>query len=157
MISISISHQKLMFIDNSGNEKRSFTISTALNGAGEEEGSYMTPRGMHFISEMYGHNVPINSVFVARRLTGEICTPELMLEFPKRDWILTRIMRLSGLEEGLNMGGSVDTFNRYIYIHGCPDSCQMGVALSHGCIRMRNADLVDLFGMVKIGCIVSIS
>lgn len=157
MILVSIAEQKLSFFDNNGNENRSYSISTALNGVGEQEGSYKTPRGRHFISEMYGHNVPMGSVFVARRLTGEICTPGLMLEFPERDWVLTRIMRLSGLEDGINMGGNVDTFKRYIYIHGCPDSCEMGVPLSHGCIRMRNSDVVELFDMVKIGCFVNIT
>ena len=157
MILVSIAEQKLSFFDNNGNENRSYSISTALNGVGEQEGSYKTPRGRHYISEMYGHSAPINSVFVARRLTGEICSPELMLEFPERDWILTRIMRLSGLEDGINMGGNVDTFNRYIYIHGCPDSCQMGVPLSHGCVRMRNSDVVELFDLVNIGCVVDIS
>ncbi|HDZ16499.1 MAG TPA: L,D-transpeptidase [Methylophaga aminisulfidivorans] len=126
-------------------------ISTALHGAGEENGSGCTPRGWHNIRACIGKGEPINSVFVGRRPTGEIFSAKLAEQFPNRDWILTRIIWLSGLEVGKNRLGNVDTMRRYIYIHGCPDSSPMGQALSHGCIRMHNQDLVTLYPLVTPG------
>ncbi len=98
-----------------------------------------------------------NTVFVGRRPTGERYTPELAAKYPGRDWILTRILWLSGCEAGFNRLGDVDTMRRYIYIHGCPDSVPMGVPGSHGCIRMRNADVIELFEQVPVGIRVEIS
>jgi lipoprotein-anchoring transpeptidase ErfK/SrfK len=95
-------------------------------------------------------------VFVGRRPTGELYTPELSEQFPKRDWILTRILWLSGCEVGFNRLGDVDTMRRYIYIHGSPDSVHMGEPGSIGCIRMRNADIVELFDLVPAGTPVNI-
>ncbi len=126
-------------------------VSTALNGAGEQEGSGCTPRGWHIIRASIGHGQPENAVFVGRRATGEIYADDLSEKFPDRDWILTRILWLSGLEVGKNRLGNVDTMRRYIYIHGCPDALPMGQALSHGCIRMHNRDLLTLFEQVKPG------
>lgn len=126
-------------------------VSTALNGAGEQNGSGCTPRGWHLIRACIGDGQPLNTVFVGRRPTGEIYNSELAQAFPDRDWILTRILWLSGLEVGTNRLGNVDTMQRYIYIHGCPDSAPMGQALSHGCIRMHNQDLLALFDQVKPG------
>ena len=130
--------------------------STALNGAGEQEGSGCTPRGRHVIAECIGGELPVGAVLRARLWTGEICTPELMAAHPGRDWILTRILWLDGCEPGVNQGGAVDTHARYIYIHGTPDSEPMGVPLSHGCIRLRNAVLPELFERVASGCPVEI-
>lgn len=126
-------------------------VSTALNGAGESNGSGCTPRGWHQIRACIGHGQPLNSVYVGRRPTGEIYNAQLAQAFPERDWILTRILWLSGLEIGKNRLGNVDTMRRYIYIHGCPDSAPMGQPLSHGCIRMHNQDLLALFDRVKPG------
>lgn len=126
-------------------------VSTALKGAGEANGSGCTPRGWHQIRARIGQGQPLNSVFVGRRPTGEIYNPKLAKDFPERDWILTRILWLSGLEIGKNRLGNVDTMRRYIYIHGCPDSAPMGQPLSHGCIRMHNQDLLTLFDRVKPG------
>lgn len=131
-------------------------VSTALNGAGEQEGSGCTPRGWHYIRACIGEGEPVNSVFVGRRPTGEIYNSDLDQQFPDRDWILTRILWLSGLEVGKNRLGNVDTMRRYIYIHGCPDSLPMGQARSHGCIRMHNQDLLTLFEQVKPGLKVKI-
>ena len=97
-----------------------------------------------------GEGLAANTVFVARRPTGELYTPQLGEQFPGRDWILTRILWLSGREPGRNRLGSVDTMRRYVYIHGSPDSAAMGAPGSHGCIRMRNADIVDLFDRVPV-------
>jgi len=126
-------------------------IATAKNGVGERNGSEQTPRGWHVIRAKIGDDAPENSVFVARRRTNEQFTETLALDYPERDWILTRILWLSGLEPSFNRLGEVDTMRRYIYIHGCPDSAKMGEANSHGCIRMRNKDVIHLFDMVDVG------
>jgi len=126
-------------------------ISTAANGAGEEEGSGCTPRGRHYVRARVGAGQPPGAVFVGRRPTGEIWTPELARAHPERDWILTRILWLCGREPGRNRLGTVDSFRRYIYIHGTPDSEPMGEPRSHGCIRMRNADVMELFDRVPAG------
>jgi len=119
-------------------------------------GSYCTPLGAHIIRAKIGAGLPENTVFVGRRPTGELYTPELSEQFPKRDWILTRILWLSGCEVGFNRLGDVDTMRRYIYIHGSPDSVHMGEPGSIGCIRMRNADIVELFDLVPAGTPVNI-
>jgi lipoprotein-anchoring transpeptidase ErfK/SrfK len=129
----------------------SAAVSTALNGAGEQEGSGCTPRGWHTIRAKIGQGQAVNSVFVGRRPTGEIFDTSLAERYPQRDWILTRILWLSGLEVGTNRLGNVDTMRRYIYIHGCPDKEPMGVPRSHGCIRMHNPDLLALFDRVEAG------
>jgi lipoprotein-anchoring transpeptidase ErfK/SrfK len=129
----------------------SAAVSTALNGAGEQEGSGCTPRGWHTIRAKIGQGQAVNSVFVGRRPTGEIFNATLAERYPQRDWILTRILWLSGLEVGTNRLGNVDTMRRYIYIHGCPDTEPMGVPRSHGCIRMHNPDLLALFDRVEAG------
>ncbi|HNC86229.1 MAG TPA: L,D-transpeptidase, partial [Agitococcus sp.] len=127
-----------------------FIISSALKGVGEIQGSEQTPRGQHIIRAKIGQNQPINSVFKARRPTGEIYNAQLAAQFPTRDWILTRIMWLSGCELGKNRGGRYDTMRRYIYIHGTPDTEPMGIPKSHGCIRMRNEDIIQLFDLVPV-------
>jgi len=124
---------------------------------GERYGSYCTPRGKHIVRAKIGANLPINTVFVERRPTGEIYGPELAGRFPGRDWILTRILWLSGCEPGFNRMGRVDTMRRAIYIHGSPDHAEMGKPGSHGCIRMRNADVIELFNLVPIRTLVEIS
>ena len=126
-------------------------VSTALNGVGELEGSGCTPRGWHSIRAKIGDGQPVNAVFIGRRATGEIFDPSLAERYPQRDWILSRILWLSGLEVGTNRLGNVDTMRRYIYIHGCPDSEPMGEPRSHGCIRMHNPDLLALFDQVNPG------
>jgi hypothetical protein len=128
-----------------------FACSTAANGPGERNGSGCTPRGLHRVRAKIGDGCPAGAVFVARRWTGERYSPELAAACPGRDWILSRILWLTGLESGRNRGGSVDTLRRFIYIHGCPDAEPMGVPRSHGCIRMRNADVIALFARVPIG------
>ncbi len=154
---ISIGRQALQVFDEAGKVIREYPVSTALAGIGEEFGSFRTPRGRHIIRAKIGAALPENTVFVRRRPTGEIWTPELGQAFPDRDWILTRILWLSGCEPGTNRLGCVDTMRRYIYIHGSPDSAEMGVPGSHGCIRMRNADIVELFDLVPCYSDVEIS
>ena len=150
ILDISITLQTCM-LTNDGNLLFESPVSTALNGAGEQKNSGCTPRGAHIIRARIGAGQPENTVFVGRRPTGEIYTAELGRQFPKRDWILTRILWLSGLELGKNRLANVDTMQRFIYIHGCPDSLPMGEPLSHGCIRMHNKDLLTLFDLVIPG------
>lgn len=145
---ISIARQLMQVVDDQGAVLREYQVSTALAGAGEVSGSYQTPRGLHVIRAKIGTGQPENTVFVRRRPTGEIWTPELGEQFPGRDWILTRILWLSGCQPGRNRLGCVDTMRRYIYIHGSPDAAEMGVPGSHGCIRMRNADIIALFDLI---------
>jgi lipoprotein-anchoring transpeptidase ErfK/SrfK len=149
-IRINISTQNIDLIDNSGSIIKRYAISTSTNGAGEQNGSYCTPRGRHIVRAKIGAGRPLNTVFVERRPTGEVYSPELARSFPKRDWILTRILWLSGCEPGYNRLGKVDTMRRAIYIHGSPDSAEMGKPGSLGCIRMRNEDLVELFDLVPV-------
>lgn len=137
--------------------KKQYLISSGVNGIGEAENSGKTPRGFHTIAEKFGADEPLNSVFIARVPTGEIYNASLADEFPQRDWILSRILRLSGLEVGFNLGEGCDSYNRYIYIHGTPDCEVMGEPRSHGCIRMRNNDVVELFNLIPEGALVYIS
>ena len=156
-IHISVADQTLRLVDEVGTLLCAYPISTALAGVGEVFGSFQTPRGQHIIRAKIGAGLPENTVFVRRRPTGEVWTPELGQQHPGRDWILTRILWLSGCLPGFNRLGCVDTMRRYIYIHGSPDIAEMGVPGSHGCIRMRNADIVDLFERVPCYTAVDIS
>ncbi|UTW08418.1 L,D-transpeptidase [Pseudomonas benzenivorans] len=131
-------------------------VSTALNGPGELNGSGCTPRGLHQVRAKIGEGLPLGAVLRGRRWTGELWSAELAAQFPERDWILSRILWLSGCEPGRNRLGKVDTFRRYIYLHGTPDSEPMGVPRSHGCIRLRNDDLIALFPLVPRQCPVRI-
>ena len=134
-----------------------YPVSTSRYGAGETRDSYKTPRGLHLIRAKVGAGCPANTVFQARRPTGEIFDEGMKVRFPNRDWILTRILWLSGLEKGKNRLGDVDTMRRFIYIHGCPDSTTLGVPGSIGCIRMNNQDLIELFDRVSVGDRVNLS
>lgn len=156
-IEISIPQQTLTLFDDNGGQVARYAVSTAANGVGCVKNSGCTPLGTHIIRAKIGDGAAENTVFVGRRPTGEIFTPALKLQFPERDWILTRILWLSGTEPGKNRLGNVDTMQRYIYIHGTPDETELGVPGSHGCVRMRNADLVDLFDRVPVGTTVNIS
>jgi lipoprotein-anchoring transpeptidase ErfK/SrfK len=133
-----------------------FPVSTAINGAGEINGSGCTPRGKHIIRAKIGAGADEFAVFKGRRETGERFTHQLQAEFPHRDWILARILWLSGLEIGKNRLGTCDTMQRYIYIHGAPPDAPMGTPLSHGCIRMRTHDVIELFDQVNVGTEVEI-
>lgn len=154
-IEVSIGQQRLWLLEGE-RVLREYPVSTAANGPGEVSGSECTPRGRHRIRIKVGAGCPENAVFVGRRPTGESYTPALRDEHPKRDWILTRILWLIGLEPGRNRGGQVDTLRRYIYIHGAPDDIPMGQPGSHGCIRLRNRNMVELFDLVEAGTPVDI-
>lgn len=150
MIKIDISKQTLVYTDKD-NVARVYSVSTAKNGPGEKMNSECTPTGEHIIRAKIGAGCGVNTVFIGRRPSGEIYTPVLREQFPNRDWILTRILWLSGQVPGKNRLGEVDTMRRYIYIHGCPDEDVMGVPNSHGCVKMKNTDLIELFDIVPTG------
>jgi len=141
--------QQLLHLYNGGLVK-SYRICSAKNGLGEQSGSECTPRGQHLIRAKIGQAAPLGSVFVARRLTGEIYHSEWAKAQPNRDWILSRILWLSGVEKGRNRLGSVDTMRRYIYIHGAPDELILEQPSSHGCIRMFNKDIVELYDLIEV-------
>lgn len=146
---VSLTEQTLVLLDHL-DVLATYRISTGLAGAGNQKNSGQTPLGKHVVRAKIGSGLPINSVFVGRRPTGEIYDYSLGVNHPTRDWILTRILWLSGTEVGVNRLGNVDTMQRYIYIHGTPDSEPMGVAKSHGCIRMRNKDVIELFDQIPL-------
>jgi len=148
-IVIDVPSQTLTLLDEQGRQTRRYSVSTSKNGVDERNGSLCTPRGRHVVRARIGAGQPENAVFVRRRPTGELWTPELNAKYPGRDWILTRILWLSGCEPGRNRLGEVDTMRRYIYIHGSPDTAQMGRPGSIGCVRMRNRDIVELFDLVS--------
>jgi lipoprotein-anchoring transpeptidase ErfK/SrfK len=149
-LEVQLATQKLLVLDQ-GKTIHTYPVSTGKNGAGEKKGSEQTPRGLHLIRAKIGATCPPNTVFVGRRPTGEIYDMSLRVVFPGRDWILTRIFWLSGLELGKNRLGEVDTMQRYIYIHGTPDDVTLGTPGSKGCIRMRNAHIIELFEQIPIG------
>jgi lipoprotein-anchoring transpeptidase ErfK/SrfK len=146
-IEIDIASQQLVLLEDH-TTLRTYSVSTAKKGAGEKNGSFCTPRGRHIVRAKIGAGQPANTVFVRRRPTGELWSPELHARYPGRDWMLTRILWLSGCEPGRNRLGDVDTMRRYIYLHGSPDTAEMGKPGSIGCVRMRNRDIVELFDLV---------
>jgi len=145
MINIHISSQTLELIIDKRLYKI-YQISSAKNGLGEKENSYCTPRGRHRISKKIGDGLAENSVLVGREFTGEIFNESLFEQYPDRDWILTRILWLEGLEEHNN-----NSKDRYIYIHGTPDSTELGKTGSKGCIRVKNKDMVEIFNLSHEG------
>ena len=153
---IHVAQQRLDLVV-AGAFQRSYLVSTALNVVGEVHGSGCTPRGAHRVRAKVGAGCAPGTVFVGRRATGELHSPTLAAQHPGRDWILSRILWLTGCEPGVNRGGTVDTLRRFIYIHGCPDGLPMGVPASHGCVRMANADVIDLFDSVMVGTRVTIN
>lgn len=155
-IRIDVPDQRLDLYGPDGARIRSYAVSTAAAGLGEARGSLRTPRGRHVVRAKIGAGRPANTVFVGRRPTGERYDEELARRHPGRDWILTRILWLSGCEPGINRHGELDTMRRYIYIHGAPDGTPMGRPGSHGCIRMRNDDVIELFDLVEAGTPVDI-
>jgi len=151
-----VSEQRLRVYDNSDSVVLEKSIATAAKGIGQQLGSEQTPLGRHIVRAKIGAGCAENTVFVGRRPTGEIFSEALRQAEPERDWILTRILWLSGCEPGLNRLGTVDTMRRYIYIHGAPDADPMGIPSSHGCVKMRNSDIIELFEKVPVGTVVDI-
>jgi len=156
IIEVDIGRQ-MLFLRADEEVIKTYYVSTASNGPGEEQDSECTPRGLHVIAEKIGAGCLPNTVFVGRQPTGELFIPELRQRFPDRDWIITRILWLRGCEPGVNQGGNVDTYQRCVYIHGAPDDVPMGKPGSRGCIRMHNSDVVELFDMVEVGTKISVT
>lgn len=154
-IRVSLEAQRLELLDDDTVVKR-YRVSTSRKGAGEAADSFQTPRGRHVIRAKIGDGAPEGAVFRGRRSTGEIYSVDLARADPDRDWVLTRILWLSGTEVGRNRLGSVDTMRRYIYIHGTPYADKLGQAASLGCIRMSNADVAELYDLVSPGTVVEI-
>lgn len=146
---VDVAEQSLSLYDGA-RLRQCYPVSTGLNGVGERFGSGCTPRGLHRVRLKIGAGCPSGSVFRGRRPTGEIYTEALAAAYPERDWILTRILWLTGCEPGFNRGGSIDTLRRFIYIHGTPESEPLGEPRSHGCIRMHSAALIELFESVLV-------
>lgn len=149
-IDIDLTRQQLTLFDQ-GRVLRQYPVSTGANGPGEILGSGCTPRGRHTVRAKIGAGAPANAVFIRRRYRGEQWTVEAQQRLPRRDWILTRILWLSGMERGRNRLGCVDTFRRYIYLHGTPPATPLGQPGSNGCVRMRNEDIIELFDLVPAG------
>lgn len=156
LLHISLADQCLYGF-SAGQLKLRLPVSTALKGAGERQGSFCTPRGLHRVEQKIGADLPCGAVLKGRKWTGEVWTPQLHEECPGRDWILTRILWLAGCEPALNQGGEVDSQQRYIYLHGTPDCEPMGVPRSHGCVRLRNTDILQLYPRVPLHCAVQIA
>lgn len=154
-IDVSISQQTLSLY-RADDLIRQYSISSSKKGIGFQKNSNKTPLGLHYIRAKIGADQPINTVFVGRRPTGEIYDSALAKQYPQRDWILSRILWLSGCEKYKNRLGQVDTMQRFIYIHGTPDTEPMGQPLSEGCIRMSNEDVVELFDLATVGTEVNI-
>jgi L,D-transpeptidase YbiS len=149
-IEIHSAKQELVLRDDKGRAVKTYPVSTSKFGRGEKNGSFCTPHGAHIVRAKIGAGEPLGAVFVRRRPTGEVWTPQLHERYPGRDWILTRILWLSGCERGRNRLGDVDTMRRYIYIHGTPDTAKLGKPGSIGCVRMRNRDVAELFDLVPV-------
>lgn len=155
-INVHVSTQTMELFQDDGDIVH-YSISTASKGIGQQEGSWQTPLGKHVIRAKIGEGCPLHAVFNARRFSGDIYSEALQQQYPeRRDWILSRILWLSGLEPGYNRLGNVDTMRRYIYIHGSPDSATMGEPGSRGCIRMHGHDIIDLFDRIEAGTTIDI-
>ncbi len=155
-VHIQLTRQSLTIWDG-GRLVREFPVSTSRYGPGERLGSQCTPRGTHIVRAKVGAGLPPGAVLVGRRFTSEIYSPDLACRYPDRDWILTRLIWLSGREPGRNRFGAVDSLRRFIYIHGTPDVEPVGVPFSHGCIRMRNSDVIELYEIIDTGTMVEIT
>ena len=156
VIIVSVNQQRL-FLFKAEKLIASYPVSTAIKGCGNLSGSFQTPPGTHCIAEKIGADAPINSIFKGRINTGNIAKiitdPD---SHSKDDIITTRILWLKGLEPGINKGGNIDSYQRYIYIHGTNEEGRLGSSASHGCIRMGNQDVIELFEQVSVGTLVEI-
>lgn len=147
-IYVGIKRQKLYLIQN-GKLIHEFEVSTAKNGAGCEKGSQKTPIGLHEIRRKIGDNVPLAGQFNFKKHNGEIADINLSDSPTEEDYILTRILTLRGLEEGINKGEGIDSYERAIYIHGTADEGLIGKPASHGCVRMKNEEIIKLYDLIE--------
>lgn len=154
---VSVAEQSLTLYDGRGLPQKRYTVSTAKNGVGERVNSYQTPRGWHRVCERIGDDVAPDTIIYRRKVTPWKYTPQLAAEYPDKDWILTRILWLCGMEPGKNQGGDVDSYDRAIYIHGAGQHVPFGTPTSRGCVRMRNEDVIELYNLTANGIDVLIS
>ena len=150
-LSVSVASQTMTHYDDTGLPVKTYTISTAKNGVGEQVNSYQTPRGWHRVCEKIGDGIEADTIIYRRKITPWKYTPQLAAENPDKDWILTRILWLCGLEPGRNQGGNVDSYDRAIYLHGAGQHVRFGIPTSRGCIRMRNEDIIELYDKTATG------
>ncbi|MEM9676158.1 MAG: L,D-transpeptidase [Bacteroidota bacterium] len=155
LIRVSIAEQKLYLVED-GQTLKQYPVSTSAYGIGSEAGSNKTPLGKHKVISKFGADAPLGTIFRSRINTGRVATIYTDETDLEEDDVTTRILRLTGLEPGKNKGPGVDSFSRYIYIHGTPEEGLIGQPASHGCIRMKNADVVELFDLVDEGTLVMI-
>ena len=155
LLFISIETQRLYHIKN-GEIINIFSISSSKYGIGNKNGSNKTPIGLHKIKEKYGDNVPVHGRMIGRIFHGEIATIYNDTTKSETDDITSRILWLEGVEKGKNKGGDVDSYKRHIYIHGTSEEGSLGTRASHGCIRMRNKDVIDLYKILEVGTLVLI-
>lgn len=146
---VSISEQKLYHIKDNTIIKE-YSISSAKKGVGNVKNSDKTPLGLHSIKEKHGNNTPTNGRMIGRVFYGQIATIFNDTTTSKTDDITSRLLWLTGEEEGINKGGNVDSYQRYIYIHGTSEEGKIGTPASHGCIRMINKEVIELFSLVKL-------
>ena len=155
LLFVSIENQKMYRIQ-SKNIIETYEISTSKYGIGNQMGSNKTPTGLHKINSKYGHNTPVNGKMIGRVFHGQIAKIFSDTTTSKTDDITSRILWLEGLENGINKGDNIDSYKRYIYIHGTSEEGRIGIPSSHGCVRMKNKDVIDLFNEVAIGTFVLI-
>jgi lipoprotein-anchoring transpeptidase ErfK/SrfK len=149
---VRISEQSLYLLDELEEVVQKYAVSTSKYGVGNKEGSFQTPTGRHIVKEKIGGQVAMNEVFVGRKPLGVLEDLQARQADLPEDIITSRIMWLEGLEPGVNKGNDIDSYQRYIYIHGTSEEDKIGTAASHGCIRMRNDDVIDLFDQIETGC-----
>lgn len=152
---ISIENQELYYIRNK-TVVNTFIISSSKYGTGNENGSNKTPLGIHKVKEKHGEDTPLNGIMVGRIFNGKIAKVYHDTTRSKTDDITTRILWLEGMEEGKNKGIGIDSYKRYIYIHGTSEEGRLGMPASHGCIRMKNKDIIDLYRIIEVGTLVLI-
>lgn len=155
IVLVNIAQQQLLVVSNN-NILKTYTVSTAKAGTGAEKNSNKTPLGIHRIKNKIGHNAPLGTIFFARKASGQIAKIYTDTTDTPKDYVTTRILWLDGLEPDKNKGGNIDSYERYIYIHGTHEEGLLGKPMSMGCIRMKNADVIALFNMVKEGTLVAI-
>jgi len=155
IVFVSIEKQKLYHIKNNKIISE-FIISSSAYGTGNKAGSNKTPLGLHKVKQKYGEKTPINGRMVGRVFYGKIATIYKDNTKSKTDDVTTRIFWLEGLEKGKNKGKGIDSYKRYIYIHGTSEEGRLGTPASHGCIRMKNKDVIDLYKIIEVGTLVLI-
>jgi len=148
---VGVKSQTLRYYDGSGLLARQYSVSTAKFGVGEQKNSYQTPRGWHKVCEKIGDGAEKDTIIFRQKITPWKYSETLHQQYPNKDWILTRVLWLCGMEPGLNQGGDVDSYDRYIYIHGAGAHVPFGTPSSLGCVRMKSDDVIELFDHTAVG------